>query len=218
MENLVIERNRFLAPDHTYIKALKLLRSWINGRYEESYTRLLKYLEEIKERNPGTIAMKSEFNKGYKSLIRVDGFFLMRPYKGNFSADYMGYDYINAISLVTLIFATSTYAKLRTLFCTTCNAYTEHAKHTFLLHLKFLDYTTNFMESINVKIEKLRSQITACEAKMLSRGCVVTPARSSIFEVLDGVNSFIMDLNEHHCNCMIWKSLVYLASIDQGAF
>jgi len=76
----------------------------MTGFNKESYARLLEYIEEIKERNPRTIAsyiaqcpesaqifkrvfisfitMMTGFNKGCISLVGVDDYFLEGPYKG----------------------------------------------------------------------------------------------------------------------------------------
>ncbi|KAJ8441647.1 LOW QUALITY PROTEIN: hypothetical protein Cgig2_019781 [Carnegiea gigantea] len=197
MQKFVMERHRLLVPDYTCTKALKLLRSW-------------------------------------KSRRRICAVHFYR----NFSIDYPG-------------------AKPNTLFWTACNAYTEHvhkqameaikesvAENEWLLRepriglgihfllLKFPDNTTNFVESFNWKIEKLRSKpiftlLEEIRRKFMktiahrfkvpkswpgvvvpNRECLVTPARRGIFEVLNGVTSFTVDLNVHHCDCMdpvFWK-------------
>lgn len=56
IQKLVIERHGLSVADHTCTRALRLLRSWVDGKHEESYARLPEYIEEIKERNPGTVA------------------------------------------------------------------------------------------------------------------------------------------------------------------
>lgn len=113
----------------------------------------------ISYRHSGLIkAMKSIFPESRRRICAV------HFYK-NFSVDYPG-------------------AKLHSLFWTACNAYTEHvhkqaveaikkdsvatyewllkesvqnwARYTFPVELKCPDNTTNFVESFNGKIEKLR--------------------------------------------------------------
>ena len=92
--------------------------------------------------------------------------------------------------------------------------------------MKCPDSTTNFVESCNGKIEKFRYKpiftllleirrkfmktiahrvkLLLVKAKLLSRECVVSLAGRGIFEVLDGVTSFTVDLNVHHCDYMAW--------------
>jgi len=104
MQKLLMERHGLSVPDHTCTKALRLLRSWVDGKHEELYARLPEYIEEIKERNLGTrasciaqwledtplfkrlfisfLAMKIGFMQGCRSLIRIDGFLLKESYKG----------------------------------------------------------------------------------------------------------------------------------------
>mgnify|MGYP001045679845 CR=1 FL=1 len=99
-----MERYGVSVPSHTCHRAKKLLKSWVDGKHEESYARLMEYIEEIKEANPGTIAscisqgpddtplfkrmfisfgaMITGFKRGCRPFIGVDGCFLKGPYKG----------------------------------------------------------------------------------------------------------------------------------------
>ena len=56
MQKLTMERFGVAIPRHTCDRAKKLLKSWEGSKQEESYARLLEYIEEIKESNRGTIA------------------------------------------------------------------------------------------------------------------------------------------------------------------
>ena len=56
MQKLIMEKFGVTVPRHTCDRVKKLMKSWIDGKHEESYARLLKYIEEIKESNPMTIA------------------------------------------------------------------------------------------------------------------------------------------------------------------
>jgi len=56
MEKLIMKRYGVSVPSHTCHRAKKLLKSWVDRKHEESYARLMEYIEEIKEANPGTIA------------------------------------------------------------------------------------------------------------------------------------------------------------------
>ena len=80
------------------------MRSWIDGKHEESFARLVEYIEEIKESSPETIAsyisqgpndaplfkrifisfgaMIVGFTRGCRPFIGVDGCFLKKPYEG----------------------------------------------------------------------------------------------------------------------------------------
>jgi len=49
MQKLVMERHRLSVPDHTFTKALKLLRSWVDGKHDESYARLQEYLSRSRK-------------------------------------------------------------------------------------------------------------------------------------------------------------------------
>ena len=42
------------------------------------------------------------------------------------------------------------------------------------------------------------------KAELSSIECVVTPIGMGLFEVLDGVTSFTVDLNVRHCDYMAW--------------
>ena len=104
MQKLIMERFGVAVPKHTCHRARKVLRSLVDGKHEESYARLVEYIEEIKESNPGTIAsciyegpnnaplfkrifisfgaMITGFTRGCRPFIGVDGCFLKGPYKG----------------------------------------------------------------------------------------------------------------------------------------
>ena len=53
IQKLIMERYGVALTRHTCDRAKKLLKSWVDGKHEESYTRLVEYIEEIKEANPG---------------------------------------------------------------------------------------------------------------------------------------------------------------------
>ena len=42
------------------------------------------------------------------------------------------------------------------------------------------------------------------KTKLESRCCIVTSAGRGYFEVLDGSTTFTVDLDHHHCDCMVW--------------
>jgi len=60
----------------------------------------------------------------------------------------------------------------------------------------------------------LRVKLLLMKAELSSKECVVTPAGRSIFEVLDEVTSFSVDLNTHHCDCMVWDITGNHASME----
>ncbi|KAJ8437777.1 hypothetical protein Cgig2_024081 [Carnegiea gigantea] len=53
---LFMERHGILVSQYTCTRPLELLRSWIDEKLEDSYIRILRYIEQIKERNIRTIA------------------------------------------------------------------------------------------------------------------------------------------------------------------
>ena len=98
-----MERFGIEVPQHTCKRAQKLLKDWLEGEHEEAYGRLVKYIEEIKLANPGSVAscihhgpsqfvfkrlfisfkaMISGFLRGCRSIISVDGTFLDGQCKG----------------------------------------------------------------------------------------------------------------------------------------
>ena len=46
------------------------MRSWVDGKHEESYARLPEYTEEIKERNPGIVAFYIAQNREDTPLFK----------------------------------------------------------------------------------------------------------------------------------------------------
>jgi len=98
IQKLIMESFGVAVPRHTCHRAKEILSSWVDGKHEECYVRLFKYIEEIKESNPGTIAscisqgpddaplfkrifisfgaMIVEFTAGCRPFIRVNGCFL----------------------------------------------------------------------------------------------------------------------------------------------
>ncbi|KAJ8433889.1 hypothetical protein Cgig2_004611 [Carnegiea gigantea] len=63
-----------------------------------------------------------------------------------------------------------------------------------------------FMKTITHRVKPgvvvPRVKLLLVKAELSSIECVVTPIGIGIFKVLDGVTSFIMDQNVHHCDCM----------------
>ena len=49
-----------------------------------------------------------------------------------------------------------------------------------------------------------RVKLLLVKVELSSRDYVVTLASRGIFKVLDGVTSFTVDLNAHHCDYMVW--------------
>ena len=49
-----------------------------------------------------------------------------------------------------------------------------------------------------------RVKVMLRKIEMESRCCIVTPAGRGYFEVLDGKTTFTVNLDHHHCDCMVW--------------
>ncbi|KAJ8432529.1 hypothetical protein Cgig2_030321 [Carnegiea gigantea] len=208
-----MERYGVAVPRHTCDRTKKLLKSWVDGKHEESYARLCL-----------AKAFGDIFPECNRRIHDVH-------YYRNFSAEFPSLSrlcllliYIQACTCLNsaeTIVTVAAYAKLHLLFWTACNAYNKHkesiaayewllgervehwARYTFCVHLKFPDNTPNFVESFNEKIELFRYKppghvvprvkILITKTELESRGCLVTLAGRGVFEVLDGSTTFIVN-------------------------
>jgi len=104
MYDKIMERYGLETKDHALMRAKNLLQYWIEGSHNESYSRLLEYIEEIKLKKPESmcsciaqspkraplfkmifISFKSTvvgLLSGYRPFIGVNGCFLKGPFKG----------------------------------------------------------------------------------------------------------------------------------------
>ena len=56
IQKLTTETYGVVIPKHTCDRAKNLLKSWVDGKHEDSYARLAAYVEEIKTSNLRIIA------------------------------------------------------------------------------------------------------------------------------------------------------------------
>ena len=56
------------------------------------------------------------------------------------------------------------------------------------------------------------------KSEIASRGHLITPAGRGILKVLNRVGSFAIDLNLHHCDCVVWNITGIPTSMELGAF
>ena len=56
LQNLLMERYGLDSPDYIVRRAKRLIRGWAEGKHCDSYSRLPKYMEEIKAKNSGSIS------------------------------------------------------------------------------------------------------------------------------------------------------------------
>ena len=56
MQELLMERYGLSIWLHTCYRAEKLLKEWTEGKHEDAYSKQLEYIEEIKRKNPRTVA------------------------------------------------------------------------------------------------------------------------------------------------------------------
>ena len=101
LQNLLMATYRFDSLDYIVGRAKRLLKDWVEGRYCDSYARLLEYIKEIKPKNIGSICscisqnpngaqllkrlfisfevMIAGFLSGCRPFIVADGCFLKEP-------------------------------------------------------------------------------------------------------------------------------------------